>query len=141
MDRIADWIAHCHAAQQRNSLNCHPFTAPDLAHAFIRLGLHAHGVDGNPEDVSQRGADPIDVRRELRPFRDHHRVHVLDDKTRGANDRKRSPQQVEAVRIPILRIGIGKVAPNVSLGRRTENRIGDRVAQRVTVGMPFQPDR
>ena len=47
-------------------------------------------------------------------------------------------EQLEAVRVAILRIGVWKMPSDVALPGRAENRVGDCVAERVAVGMTLQ---
>ena len=124
--------------KQRHGVDGHAFAAADLTHSLVGLSLYADRVHGDAERLREGRTDAIDVRRELRLLGDDHGIHVLHDVARGLHELHRARQQPQAVGALVLRIGIGKVPADVALRGGAQNRVGDRVAQRIAVGMAFQ---
>src|SRR5207237_9107157 len=93
---------------------------------------------------AQRTRDTLphrrDVRRQSGLLCDHRSVDVPDLVPRLTNERKRSPEQVDAARVLPLRVVWREVLPDVAESRRAQKRIDDRVQTDVRIAVPGEPD-
>src|SRR5690348_453244 len=105
----------------------------ELADPFVRLAFHAHPVHGHVEHSGQIRTHGIDERRELWALRDDRHIHVSDFITVLAYERSGATEQVEARRVLPLTVAVGKVPTDIPGAGGTENRIGDRVTDRIGI--------
>src|SRR5262245_22695261 len=128
-------------SQQRDGMDGHALSPTDLAHSLVGLAFDAHRIRRHLQRAGQRRADAMDMRREFRPLGNDYRVNALDDEARVANEGKGATEQLEAVRVTILWVGIWKMLSDVALPGGTEDRIGDGMTQRIAIRVPLEADR
>ncbi len=126
------------AAEQADRARLHGLAAADRAHAFGRLGLDADLIDRHAERAGDALAHRRDVRRQLRRLGDHGRVDVADLPAGGLDPPRRLGKQRQRIGTAVLRVGVGKVVADVAERGRAEERIGDRVAERIGIRMAGQ---
>ena len=126
------WMGYCRAKKGIYTTYTQPLVG-------LALDVHAARLDakvGGDIDDHRR-----DVRRDLGCLRDHRRVDVADTPSRASNRLQRATQQHAAIGAAKPLVGIGEHAADVAEPRRAEQRIRDRVQQRVGVGMAEQAAR
>ena len=114
---------------------------PDRPHLLGRLRLDADLVDGDDERAGDALAHRRDVRREPRRLRDHGRVDVADLPAGALDAPRRLGEQRQRVGALVLHVGVGEVMADVAERGGAEQRVGDRVAERVGVGVAGQAVR
>ena len=77
----------------------------------------------------------VDMIADLRRLEDDGHVDVADLEPAVVHQRDDATQQIEAVRVLPPRIGVGKMAADVAEAGGAENRVGQRVADDVGVGV------
>src|SRR6185369_6253529 len=117
------------------------FAAADGSHLFGGLRLDANLVELDAERAGDALAHRGDVRGEARRLRDHRRVDVADVPAGAADTPCRFGEQRERVGALVLRVALGKVVADVAERSGTEERVGDRMAERVGVGVAEQAVR
>jgi len=70
---------------------------------------------------------------------DQRRIDIDRPPAALGQQRHGAPQQDAAVGALVARVGIGKMAADIAQRHGAEQGIGDRVQQRIGVGMPEQP--
>ena len=120
-------------------MNGNRFPASELANALVRLALDADARGRHAERSGDVRAHGVDVRREPGSLGDDGRVDVADFQAAVAKELGGPPQQVNARCVVPDGIGVRKVPADIAFRRRSENRVGDRVADGVGVGIPEQP--
>ena len=79
------------------------------------------------------------MRGHLRRLRDDGGVEIDDGESREPDFLRDLAKERAAVRVPVLRVRIGKVQPDVPERGRAEQRVAHRVDQHVGVGVPREP--
>jgi len=127
--------------QQADGARFHRFATTDGAHAFGRLGLDADLIDRDAERAGDALAHRRDVRRELGGLGDHGRVDVADVPAGDLDPSCRLRQQGQRVGTPVLGVGVRKVMADVAERGGPEQGVGDRMAERIGVGVAGQTVR
>ena len=132
--------AACRAGRPRAPRSTRP--APTGPMLLGRLGLHVDLLDRDRQRLRDALAHGQDVRRHLRRLRDDGAVDVADLpaglRARGAPASASSASESAPRK---LRVGVGEVVADVAQRGGAEQRVGDRVAQRVGVGVAEQAVR
>ena len=106
--------------------------------AFVGFPFDAHVGELKSESGGEHSPHGIAVSRDLRPLGDNTHVGIDDAPPQCADMRDGDAQHLDRVPTAIPRIAIGEHLPYVPRGRRTEQRIGDGVCNRVAVGVAGQ---
>jgi hypothetical protein len=105
---------------------------------LVRLSFDAHCGDVDANRAGQIRAHRADVGQQLWPFGNDDGVNVDDAVSRVADDVDGALEQRDAVRVFPPWIDVGKMLADVAGRRRSENRIGDGMAQHIRIRMSGQ---
>ncbi|HEY7118732.1 MAG TPA: hypothetical protein VH475_19235 [Tepidisphaeraceae bacterium] len=112
------------------------FATPNRVETFIRLGLDADGGGRQPEPLPQHGAHCLDVRGQAGTFADDRAVHIQRYPTPVPRECHHLVQQIDTYRVLKAGVAWGKLPADVRQAAGAEQRVDDRVGQRVPVGVP-----
>ena len=112
--------------------------SPESAEALRPGGLHRHALEREVQDPREGGAHLVASRGDRGTFAQDRDV-ARSGRVPGVGDqRDDTPQELEPADPFERRIRVGEMLPDVAERRRPEQRVGDRVTDRVAVGMPDQ---
>src|SRR5438552_7312237 len=126
--------------QRRHRHRRDAFPASERSEPLMGRRLHAYPAGINAQRTRDTLPHRRDVRRQSGLLCDHRSVDVPDLVPRLTNERKRSPEQVDAARVLPLRVVWREVLPDVAESRRAQKRIDDRVQKDVRIAVPGEPD-
>ena len=113
-----------------------------LAHGvdlLVGLSLEIHAVGIDVEQGGESKSQFLLPRPDLRSFQNHGRVEVADFKARLIDPASGGVEEDPAFGAIVGRVGVGKELPDVRLAEGTEQGVGDRVQQGITVGVTDRP--
>lgn len=112
------------------------FISSQCTNVLVCFPFHADNRRINTQCIGKLSSYRVNVRRELRLFRNHHRVDVRHNVSGAPDDRCGALEQIDTVGSRPLWIGVRKMEADIALRRRPENRIRHRMTEDVGVGMP-----
>ena len=118
------------------------FDRPALAHGvnlLVGLPLEIHAVGIDVEQGGELKPQFLLPRADLRSFQNHGRVEVADFKARLIDPASGGVEEPPAVGPIVGRVGVGKELPDVFLTEGTEQGVGDRVQEGITIGVTDRP--
>lgn len=134
MARFRGWSVR-RAKQERNCEDGDALSAPERTELFGSFGLHA---DRRSDDLAQSVDHGASIRRELRRLQHDCGIDVRNSPAFGPDQCNRGRKQLHAVGTLPLWICVGEMLTDVAQARRTEQGIGNRMRNRIRVGMSDQ---
>ena len=107
----------------------------EVGKSFEEISTIIKKIHLQPAGYGNILAHLIDIRRELRLLRADRRVNIDDLVALGFQHTDNVPEELCALGILVLFIGIGKMLADISERRRAEKRVHDRMEQNIRVGM------
>src|SRR6476620_6610034 len=107
-------------AQQRHRVHRDSIAAAQLSNTLVGLALDADAVGRDLERARQVASHRVHEGLQLRTLGDHDDVDVRDGPTALADDRRSTAKEVHTGRTGPCRVGVGKMASNVSRSGRSE---------------------
>ena len=103
------------------------------------LGFHAAARDIDIQRFGKSGSHGLKIWGECRLFRHDRAVDIADAKTGFTGDRSRVGQEFHAVCTSVAWIARRKARAAIAKRRRTQDRVDERVRQRIAVREAFEP--
>jgi hypothetical protein len=111
----------------------------DESNRLARGRLHRNLTLPHTEYHRQVSPNGRNVTAELRPLKNHGRIHVADSKALRLNHIYYPRKQVKAIRTLPFRVSVRKKCADVPEGRCTEDRVNDRVREDIRIRVTEQP--
>ena len=127
------------ALHKYSGLSCYCEPLPYRVESFARLRFDAHTTRVDSENARDVFAHGIDVGPELRTFEQNCRINIYHLETAFARQPHHARKQLQTTRTTPLWIFIRKMNPNIAFTKRAQDRIRDRMTQRVRIRMPLSP--
>ena len=112
--------------------------SPESAKALRTGGLDRHTLEREVQDPREGGTHLGASRSDRGTFAQDRDVARSGRVTGVGDQRDDTTQELEPADPFERRVRVGEMLPDVAEGRRPEERVGDRVTDRVAVGMPDQ---
>lgn len=116
-------------------MNLDRASLPHCVDALVRLALDVHARWIDPQHAGDVGDHRGLVREEFGAFEDDRRVEVGNRVAAGCDAPRGFLEEDARVAGVVPRVGIGEELADVGLTQCAEEGIGDRVVQRIAIGM------
>src|SRR6266550_1838569 len=116
------------------------FPLPDPSHAFICLPFDAHARRIDTERGRESRPYFVTMGREPRSLSDDADVHLIDAVSNSRDSSYRGLEHSDGIAVLIGWIGVWKHLADVTQTCRAEDRVGNRVANGISVRMTEQAE-
>ena len=108
-------------------MRCNALLLAGKAQPFLGRSLDRNTGHSAADCLSEVRAHLCDMRREFGRLREYGRVQVAKPVSLFMHECRDMPQQSDAVRACVARVGIREMLADISQGERAEQRIHDRM--------------